>query len=90
MLQIAICDDEQFYREKIEKLLRKFFRGHDLQYEICVFSSGKEFLEQCENNVRFDIVFLDINMEEMDGIRTAMHIRSFHSNTFIVLSLIHI
>lgn len=84
MLQIAICDDEQFYREKIEKLLRKFFRGRDLQYEICVFSSGKEFLEQCENNVRFDIVFLDINMEEMDGIRTAMHIRSFHSNTFIV------
>ena len=84
MLQIAICDDEQFYREKIEKLLKKYFQVNDLQYEIHTFSSGKEFLEQCENNVRFDIVFLDINMEEVDGIQTAMTIRSFHSNTFIV------
>lgn len=84
MLQIAICDDEQFYRDKIKGLVERYMRNHELAYEIHVFLSGKEFLEHCVNSVKFDIVFLDINMEEMDGIQTAERIRSFHSDTYIV------
>ena len=84
MLQIAICDDEQFYRENIQKLLEKYFEKRELPYELHSFLSGEDFLEQCENNVKFDIVFLDISMEEIDGIQTAKRIRSFHSDTYIV------
>ena len=84
MLQIAICDDEQFYRKKIQKLLEEFLESRELQYELHLFLSGEEFLKQCENNVKFDIVFLDINMDEIDGIQTATRIRSFHSDTYIV------
>lgn len=84
MLQIAICDDEQFYREKIKRLLEKYLKKHELQYELHLFLSGEEFLKQCENSVKYDIVFLDINMEQMDGIETAKRIRSFHSDTYIV------
>lgn len=85
MLQIAICDDEQFYREKIRRLLEDYFKEHDLSYEISLFLSGEEFLEKSENAVRYDIVFMDINMNEMDGIQTAMQMRAFHSDTYIVL-----
>lgn len=85
MLQIAICDDEQFYREKIRRLLEDYFKEHDLSYEISLFLSGEEFLEKSENAVRYDIVFMDINMNEMDGIQTAMRMRAFHSDTYIVL-----
>ena len=84
MLQIAICDDEQFYREKIRYLLEGYLQEKRLQYTLHSFLSGEAFLEQCENNVRFDIVFLDISMEEVDGIQTAKRIRSFHSDTCIV------
>lgn len=84
MLQIAICDDERFYREKIKYLLDGYLKERMLQYTLYFFSSGEEFLEQCENNVRFDIVFLDISMEGVDGIQTAERIRSFHSDTYIV------
>lgn len=84
MLQVAICDDEQFYRTKIKSLLEKYFHKHNLQYTIHSFLSGEEFLQQCENSVKFDIVFLDINMDEIDGIQTARRIRSFHSDTYIV------
>lgn len=84
MLQIAICDDEQFYRQKIQKLLVQYLEKNELQYDLHIFMSGAEFLERCENNVKFDIVFLDINMEEIDGIQTAVRIRSFHSDTYIV------
>lgn len=85
MLQIAICDDERYYREKIHGLLEKYLADHDLDSEICLFSSGKKFLEQIENAVNYDIVFMDINMEEMDGIQAALQMRSFHSNTYLVL-----
>lgn len=84
MLQIAICDDEQFYREKIQKLLEEYLKKRELPYELHSFSSGEAFLNQCENNVKFNIVFLDINMEEIDGIQTAERIRAFHSDTYIV------
>lgn len=84
MLQIAICDDELFFREKIQKLLKGYLEKRKLPYELHSFLSGKAFLEQCENNVKFDIVFLDISMDEIDGIQTAQRIRSFHSDTYIV------
>ena len=84
MLQIAICDDEQFYREKIKYLLEEYLQAKGMLYTLHLFLSGEDFLEQCENNVRFDIVFLDISMEEVDGIQAAQRIRSFHSDTYIV------
>ena len=58
MLQIAICDDEQFYREKIKYLLEEYLQAKGMLYTLHLFLSGEDFLEQCENNVRFDIVFL--------------------------------
>lgn len=84
MLQIAICDDEPFYREKIQTLLEEYLEKRELPYELHSFISGESFLEQCENQVKFDIVFLDISMKELDGIQTAQRIRSFHNDTYIV------
>ncbi|MDE5932471.1 MAG: response regulator [Lachnospiraceae bacterium] len=84
MLRIAICDDEQFYREKIQSLLKQYFKKRNLQYEVEAFVSGEDFLRQCENRVRYDIVFMDISMEKLDGMQTARQIRAFHSDTSIV------
>ena len=84
MLRIAICDDELFFREKIQKLLEEYLEKRELPYELHSFLSGEAFLEQCENNVKFDIVFLDISMEEIDGIQTAKRLRTFHTDTYIV------
>lgn len=84
MLQIAICDDEPVYQKKIKKLLEAYLISKSLPYEIELFSSGEAFLSQSENRVKYDIVFMDINMNELDGIQTALQIRSFHSETFLV------
>lgn len=84
MLRIAICDDEQFYREKMRMLLERYFKKCGLPYEILTFTSGEDFLKQCENRVKYDIVFMDISMEKLDGMQTAQQIRAFHSDTDIV------
>lgn len=84
MLKIAVCDDEKFYREKINNLLKKYLSEHQLDGIIDIFCSGEEFLSQRGNAVKYDAVFMDINMEQTDGIETAMRIRAFQSNTYIV------
>lgn len=84
MMQIAICDDERYYREKIKELVQQYLERYGLSYMVSLFSSGDEFLEQSENAVKYDIVFMDINMSETDGIRTAERMRSFHSDTYLV------
>ena len=84
MLKIAVCDDEKFYREKINVLLQRYLSYHQLDGAIDIFCSGEEFLSQRGNAVKYDAVFMDINMEQTDGIETAMRIREFQSNTYIV------
>lgn len=84
MLQIAVCDDEQYYREKIQSLLRQYLLQKNLAYTIQLYQSGEEFLDQCENKVKYDIIFLDISMRALDGIQTALQIRTFHSDTQLV------
>ena len=84
MMQIAICDDERYYRKKIKELVQQYLERRGLPYMLSLFSSGEEFLEQRENAIKYDIVFMDINMSETDGIRTAERMRAFHSETYLV------
>lgn len=84
MLQIAICDDESYYREKLQRLVKAYLDRHHLSGEVYFFASGEEFLSQNENNVKYDIVFMDISMDKLNGIETAMRMRSFHSDTYLV------
>lgn len=83
-MRIAVCDDEEFYRNKIRALVKEYLTVHNLDCEIDLYLSGKSFLDRKENMVRYDVVFMDINMEETDGIQTAMQIRKFQSETAIV------
>lgn len=84
MLQIAICDDEQFYREKLLSLVRQYLEQRDLAYTAQLYASGEQFLAQYENNVKYDIVFMDISMKELDGISTAAQMCAFHNTTYLV------
>ena len=83
-LKIAVCDDEKYFGNKIKELLEGYLSERGLTGDIRLFLSGKEFLLRKEEIISYDIVFLDINMSETDGIQTAMGIRSFHSETEIV------
>lgn len=44
MLQIAVCDDEPFYKNKIKELLEAYLNPRKLSYSISLFDSGAELL----------------------------------------------
>lgn len=68
VIEIAICDDEQRMQEQLAQMVER--RCPDCRVEC--FSSGGELLAA---DRRFDMIFLDIQMEEPDGIETAARIR---------------
>ena len=84
MLRIAICDDEKLFRENIKKYVLKYLSEKDISSEIDMFNSGKELLGLGTDLLGYNIIFLDINMDEMDGIMTAHKIREYSMDIYIV------
>lgn len=84
MIYIAVCDDEKYYREYINNLLIRYLDKYQLDYNIEMFSSGKDFCEQSMNLIKYDIVFLDINLKEMNGIDIAYKLRTLKRDVYIV------
>ena len=63
-LRIAICDDQEMYREDILTHCRRTFSEGGIVYKL--FASGEEMIVSEEE---FDFLFLDIEMTGMDGIQ---------------------
>lgn len=83
MFRIAICDDESHFRKLIREILMDYMDQKGVQYEIDEFESGKEFVNLGIEIVKYKIVFLDINMDELDGMKTAEKIRKVSNDIFI-------
>lgn len=84
MFRIAICDDEEIFAEKIFKNIDVYMSQRELPYEIDIFHSGKELMQLGVEMMKYKVVFLDINMEEVDGLETAGWIRQYSKDMFIV------
>ena len=84
VFRIAVCDDEVHFRKLIRKILMDYMDENGVVYEIDDFESGKDFVEQGIEMTKYKIVFLDINMDKLDGMNTARKIREVSNDMFIV------
>lgn len=76
MFNIAICDDEIRFTGFFEQMLEKIAEESHICLDIDVFTSGIKLIKSLnENKKRYDIIFLDIEMKEMNGLDTARKIR---------------
>ncbi len=82
-MKIAICDDESETRCEVQALIENFNMSC-VQFEIFQFGSGEELTESYCNGNQFDIIFLDVKMNMLDGIETAAKIRSFQNDVIII------
>ena len=74
-LNIAICDDEKYYRNYVENVVKEYLVKEDVLFLIELFVNGEAFCEKEDNIQKFDIIFLDIEMDGMNGMETAYFIR---------------
>lgn len=81
-MRIAICDDDKAYRKIILEYVTEYFKEHLIDLEYNEFSSGEELLS---SDKIFDIVFLDIEMNELNGIQTTKELNIRNRNTIIFI-----
>lgn len=84
-LNIAICDDEKFYIEKVKNGLEKCLSQQKItEYHIDIYKSGEALCENRERLKEYQIVFLDVNMQQMSGLEAAQEIRNVNKEVFLV------
>ena len=82
MLQIAIVEDDDQEAKVLNDCLNKYAQEHKSVFSIQRFSDGAAFLS-AEKAV-FDLVFMDVEMPFMDGLKTAEKLREKDSQTVLV------
>lgn len=69
---IAVVDDSAADAGRVEELCRGYFEAKGVPFECSLFESGIAFLQSRES---YELVFLDVEMPDLDGIKTAEHLR---------------
>lgn len=71
MLQIGICDDSAEARQHMLQLCQKYYENNTDAFEYKMYKNAEEVLEYCddEENQKIDILFLDIEMDGLSGIK---------------------
>lgn len=72
MFSIAVCDDEMLDCCMLEGAVKKILKELEVPFFIHQFYNGTELLQAVEN---FDIIFLDILMHGLNGMKTAQLLR---------------
>lgn len=80
-MNIAVCDDERAFAARTVKLINDIVDYSSCSYTECY--SGEELINK-HITIHFDIIFLDVEMNGMNGIDTAKEIRKMDSNVIIV------
>ena len=73
-MQIAIVDDRKEDRNELSVCLNNYMKQHQLDYTLTEFEDGEDFLKAADQ-IDFQLIFMDIYMENMDGIETARRLR---------------
>lgn len=81
-MNIAICDDEKIWQNELIKHLNEYKKKRKIDLFIQCFSDGKSCCES--KNEKYDIIFMDYQMDDANGIETARKIRESNSDSIII------
>lgn len=84
MLNIALCDDEAVSARAIAERLRRELTEMGQEFDLSVFISSRSLAAQLQQGKHFDVLFADIDMPELDGIRLGTIYRSELQDTVLV------
>lgn len=85
MLSIGICDDNYDARFSLRSALERLLVESSGQARFLEFSSGEGLLGWLDRHQgELDLVFLDMEMGEMDGMETARRLRQAHEGLQLV------
>lgn len=80
-MNVAICDDEKVFHREIAGFLRKFQRARRIDIFIEYYENGETLLSAKRE---YDVIFMDYQMEKLNGIETAGKLRKENPDCVII------
>lgn len=81
-MRIAIVEDQAQELERLASFVRRYFEEQGKTCQLTLFADGDELLEV--EHPEWDLIFLDIQMQRLDGMKTAELIRKRDQKVSIV------
>lgn len=82
MIRVAIVDDDPLWLDQLQGYLRRYADSCGREVSVEVFPDGEDLLHHYQPN--FDLIFLDVEMEFLDGMTTARLLRETDPNVAIL------
>lgn len=87
-MNIAICDDDYGFVDKLESIVASIMSNLQVEYNIDLFYSGKELLIGTKKN-SFEIILIDIDMPQKTGFSTVEEIYQKQKNANVIFITAH-
>lgn len=75
LIRVAVVDDENIICSQIEQYLLQIEEELNIHFDIGVLYSGEELCQQLKQNIYYDVIFLNIEMQDVNGITASEFIR---------------
>ena len=82
MISIAVVDDEKSFSDQLTGFIQRYAKEQNLDVQVTVFQDGMEIADDFRS--KWDIIFLDIQMQLLDGLSTARRIRACDQDVIII------
>lgn len=82
MFKIAIVEDDIMYIKQLSEYIRRYAAEHQENIDIKIYSDGIDIADKYKED--YDIIFMDIQMKIMDGLKAAQNIRKLDENVIII------
>lgn len=83
MLNVAIVEDDKKYSDLLKGYICKYEKESGERFKVAVFTDGLKLLaDYCGGG--FNIIFMDIELPQMDGLMTSRKLRQYDANASII------
>ena len=83
-IKIAVCDDEHHQAEYNKMLAGKWAKENNIGAAVDMFDSSERLKTALRENNKYDILLLDIEMSEQNGVELAREVRRSDIDTAII------
>lgn len=84
MIKVAICDDDNLFAHQLENIILNTCDKESIKVDTEIYLSGFTLEKGILTSQKFDLIYLDIQMENGDGISAAKNIRKMDDNVIII------